>query len=79
MTDSRSPRTGPKSDSNYAVREGKHRDNGFRHLSSITGACLCEDSCCFGSSGCRCGQCSGVGHESCPNAWALMPDRLSKQ
>ena len=74
MNDNRTPRTGLKTNSNYASREGKHRDNGFRHLSSITGACMCEDPCCFGANGCRCGQCSGFNHSSCPRAWALRPD-----
>lgn len=47
-----------------------HVAEGFPHLNSRTGACMCSSSCCTGTSGCMCGACSGVGHVGCPAARA---------
>ena len=45
-----------------------HTPNGWPHLSSTTGACLCDAKCCLGPDGCRCRSCSGAGHANCRNA-----------
>lgn len=42
-----------------------HVSNGWPHLSSVTGACLCTSRCCLRESGCVCGMCSGKGHINC--------------
>jgi hypothetical protein len=40
-----------------------HTPNGWPHLSSANGNCLCLGRCCFGVDGCICRSCAGVGHE----------------
>ena len=54
---------GPKRDNE--PDKGRHTHLDFPHLSSATGACMCERACCFGKSGCHCPACSGAGHEGC--------------
>jgi hypothetical protein len=54
-----------KSNKDASVKHRQHVYDGFPHLSSDTGACMCFNSCCFGDAGCKCGSCSGVGHDGC--------------
>lgn len=46
------------------ARASRHEPNGFPHLSSSSGRCMCYDRCCFGPAGCKCKQCpcGGKGH-----------------
>jgi hypothetical protein len=47
-----------KVDQNEVARmRGAHIPNGFPHFSSITGRCMCLDSCCQGERGCKCKGC----------------------
>lgn len=39
-----------------AMERGRHLDNGWPHLSS-RGLCICTDSCCHNTQGCRCVSC----------------------
>lgn len=45
-----------------------HSDALFPHVSSRSGACMCNDACCQGPGGCICKACSGAGHVGCPGA-----------
>lgn len=48
------------------VSAGRHpMHTGFPHLSTATGACMCDGRCCFGVNGCLCRACSGAGHAGC--------------
>lgn len=64
----KTPRSAPRNPDapDYAAKPGgKHAPEGWPHLSSTTGACMCTNRCCQGSSGCICRECSGFGHVNC--------------
>lgn len=61
------PKIRPGTDPYYDT-DNDHVNNGWPHLSSVTGACLCKCQRCFGRNGCRCVSCSGHNHVGCNRA-----------
>lgn len=66
---------GPPLSNPYAKKQFKARGeiraehgDGFPHLSSTTGACMCQCPSCFGDNGCKCASCSGANHLGCKKA-----------
>lgn len=68
-----------RSAADSVITRGRQHSNGegFPHLNSRTGACMCKSACCFGKSGCACPVCSGRGHVGCPRGAARVEAEIA--